>query len=199
MRWAPLVGEGGFVISGSCTLGQTAVFKGKLPQRYGSHMPKYLFQLFLFPTLFKCELVSLCPEGGALVRKKIGKGKHVYTKWGRISKECIYMLPSLLHFSCQKVGTDSNVFCCRSLHTNEMGGKRSLLLRVAFVVPVEWRETVTIRAIYTSCCSIFKMLFLSQKEAAMNQVGIKMPHYRVCLIRIAPKMVCAWLSQLYGT
>lgn len=45
----------------------------------------------------------------------------------------------------------------------------------------------------------FKMLFLFQHEAAMNWVVIKMPHHRVCLIQIAPKMVCSWLYQLYGT
>ena len=45
----------------------------------------------------------------------------------------------------------------------------------------------------------FKMLFLFQHEAAMNWVVIKMPHHRVCLIQIAPKMGCSWLYQLYGT
>lgn len=58
MGWAPALGDGNLVTGGIRILGQTAVSKRKRSKPFRIHMPKYLFWLFMFPTVFKCELMS---------------------------------------------------------------------------------------------------------------------------------------------
>lgn len=127
------------------------------------HMPKYLFWLLCFPPFSN---VNLCPGRWSLAHRKIEWAKYVCTKQDRISKEHIHMLPSPVHFSCQKNSTDSDFFtigACIQLN----GEKRSLLSRAGPRIPVECQETQPSKPLMLLAGSVFKMLFF-QHEAAMN-------------------------------
>ena len=108
------------------------------------------------------------------------------------------MLPSPLHFSGQKIGTDSDFFHHRSLHTIKWERKEPALKSGAYD-PSRMARDYSHQSHLRFLLIVFFKMFLFQHEAAMNWVVIKMPHHRVCLIQIAPKIVCSWLYQLYGT
>lgn len=80
-------------------------------------------ELFIVPTLFKCE----CPEGGALVQEKIGKGAEAFAQnGGRSIEEPVSGLLIAYIFPCQKVTMDSGFFHYRSLHTRQEGRENLL-------------------------------------------------------------------------
>lgn len=58
MGWAPALGEGNLVTGGIHILGQTVVSERKRSKTFRIYTSKYLFWLFMFPTVFKRELMS---------------------------------------------------------------------------------------------------------------------------------------------
>lgn len=80
----------------------------------------------------------------------------------------MYVPPSLLPFSCPKVGTDLDFFPGRSLHTIKWEGKEARSQEWGLMVPVEGGETSHQSHLYFLMVVFFLKMSLFQNEAAMN-------------------------------